>query len=143
MTPTSTPTPTRRNAATIRRLVLTLTLGLIALVIVALACGPSAPGAQNGSQEPTNTPTPTHTPTPAHQAELGTLVNAVMVKQATIAAAPGGVAGQATQQRPQTIIAQIYTDTPLLHKAQISGDSWQVTALLLWMNWTAAMNVLS
>ena len=35
MTPTS--TPTRRNAATIRRLVLTLALGLISLVITALA----------------------------------------------------------------------------------------------------------
>ncbi len=67
MTPTSTPAPTRRNAATVRRLVLTLALGLIALVILALACGPSAPAGQDGPPEeatPTAASTPTPTPTP-------------------------------------------------------------------------------
>ena len=53
----------RRNIAQLP--VMSLALGLIALVIVALACWPSMPAGQGGTPEavPTDTPTPEPTPT--------------------------------------------------------------------------------
>ena len=120
MTPT--PTPTRRNAATIRRLILTLTLGLIALVIVALACGPSAPAGQDGApekEEPTATPTftptltPTHTPTPAPTPLLLSAVTETMLRlteQAVASPGSGGVAGTASgPQLPEKIRVTVNT----------------------------------
>ena len=54
--------PTRRN--TLRRLVLTLTVSLIAVALVALACGPSAPAGQDDpTPEPTANTEPTAAPT--------------------------------------------------------------------------------
>jgi len=98
---------TRRN--TFRLLVLTLAVGLIALALVALACAPSAPGEQEGTPEPTSSADPTHTPTPTWQAELSTVTHAVVVKQATIAAASSGATGQSASERPATIRVNIYT----------------------------------
>ena len=55
-------TPTRRKTA--RRIIMALALGMIALVIVALACGPSAPaGQEDATPEPTATAEPTAAPT--------------------------------------------------------------------------------
>ena len=55
-------TPTRRKTA--RRIIMALALGMIALVIVALACGPSAPAGQDddATPEPTATAVPTDEP---------------------------------------------------------------------------------
>ena len=74
--------PTRRQ--TLRCVYLALALGLTAVALAALACGPSAPTAQLAA---TPTPEPTETPTPTHQAVLSPLVNALIAKQAAIAAA--------------------------------------------------------
>ena len=86
---------------TLRYTCLTLALGLTAGALAALACGPSAPAGQDGA---TPTPDPTETATPRHQAELGPLVNAVVVQQATIAALPpDGATGQQARPGPETI----------------------------------------
>ena len=90
---------------------------LAVMLITELACAPSAPAGQNGAGgaaadtevAATATPTITFTPTPTWQAEVSPLVNAVMVKQATITAADasGVVSGQAGA-RPQTIDVILY-----------------------------------
>ena len=119
----------RRN--TLKLAFLTAALGLIALCLTALACAPSAPPMQNGAggavadteATATATATPALTPTPTWRAEINPLVNAVMVKQATIAAgsASGTASGQASP-RPQTIDVILYID------AEQSNDVEQLLA---------------
>ncbi len=104
------PLSARGRGAAARWLVLTLSLTVIGVVIAALACAPSAPGTEDGSEGATSTPTPT--PTPDHQADLSELVKAVMVKHATVAAPSGGVVGQAASQMPPTMYVNVYTDQP-------------------------------
>ena len=124
----------RRTYATIAAM-----LAFLAVMLAAeLACAPAAPPGQNGAggaaadTEATATATPaiTRTPTPTWQAEVSPLVNAVMVKQATIAAAgaSGAVSGQA-DARPQTINVIIYIDAEQSNDVeQLLADN-QVTVL--------------
>ena len=106
---------TRRPIA-LQLILLTTVVALIALSLAAAACAPSAPAGQNGTGDPvtetetTVTATAALAPTPTLQAELSPLVNAVMVKQATIEArdASGVVPGQDDTTRPQTINVSIY-----------------------------------
>ena len=95
---------------------LTTVVALIALSLAAPACALSAPVGQNGAgdlvaeTEVTVAVTATLAPTPTLQAELSPLVNAVMVKQATIEAldASGAAPGQDDISRPQTINVSVY-----------------------------------
>ena len=106
---------TRRTIA-LQLVLLTTVVALIALSLAAPACAPSAPAGQGGAGDPvaetetTVTATDTVAPTPTSQAELSPLVNAVMVKQATIAARnnSGAAPGQDDTTRPQTIDVSIY-----------------------------------
>ena len=106
---------TRRPIA-LQLILLTAVVALIALSLAAPACAPSAPAGQGGTGDPvadneaTATATATLASTPALQAELSPLVNAVIVKQATIEASngPGATPGQDDTTRPQTIDVSIY-----------------------------------
>ena len=104
---------TRRPIA-LQLILLTAVVALIALCLAAAACALSAPAGQNGAGGPVAeteaAPTATLAPTPTLQAELSPLVNAVMVKQATIEArdASGAAPGQDDTTRPQTIDVSIY-----------------------------------
>ena len=106
---------TRRTIA-LQLVLLTTVVALIALSLVAPACALSAPAGQNGAGDPVAeteaavAATATLAPTPTWQAELSPLVNAVMVKQATIEArdASSAVPGQDDTTRPQTIDVSIY-----------------------------------
>ena len=107
---------TRRTIA-LQLVLLTTVVALIALSLAAPACALSAPAGQNGAGGPvaeteaavaaTAILAPT---TPTLQAELSPLVNAVMVKQATIEALDTSSAapGQDDTTRPQTINVSIY-----------------------------------
>ena len=83
---------TRRPIA-LQLVLLTTVVAFIALSLAAPACALSAPAGQGGAGDPvaetetTVTATDTVAPTPTSQAELSPLVNAVMVRQATIEAA--------------------------------------------------------
>ena len=103
---------TQKRQTTLKYTLLTAAVGLIIIcwLVLAGACGPSAPAEQTATStdETLNTPTPTNTPT--LQAEVSPLVNAVMVKQATVIAdAAGAVSGQSVPTRPQTMVVNIYT----------------------------------
>ena len=116
--------PARRN--TFRRLVLTLAVSLIAPALVALACGPAAPGGQDGStpDDPTPTPTetgglpdeppPTPTLTPLEQ-QYPHLDGNLTDKIAEYEAASGasGASGSSDQPTPtpELILVNIFTDT--------------------------------
>ena len=82
---------TQKRQTTLKYTLLTAAVGLIIIcwLVLAGACGPSAPAEQTATStdETLHTPTPTNTPT--LQAEVSPLVNAVMVKQATVTAAAG------------------------------------------------------
>ena len=107
---------TRRPIA-LQFVLLTTVAALIALSLAAPACALSAPAGQNGAGDPvteteaavaaTAILAPT---TPTLQAKLSPLVNAVMVKQATVAAldASSAAPGQDDTTRPQTIDVSIY-----------------------------------
>ena len=102
---------TRRPIA-LQLVLLTTVVAFIALSLAAPACAPSAPAGQGGAGDPvaetevaTVTATATLAPTPTLQAELSPLVNAVMVRQATIEArdASSAAPGQDDISRPQSI----------------------------------------
>ena len=102
---------TRRTIA-LQLVLMTTVVALIALSLAAPACAPSANGAGDpvADNEATATATATLAPTPTLQAELSPLVNAVMVKQATVAAldASSAAPGQDDTTRPQIIDVSIY-----------------------------------
>ena len=115
---------TQKRQTTLKYTLLTAAVGLIIIcwLVLAGACGPSAPAEQTATStdETLHTPTPEAMPTNTRtlQAEVSPLVNAVMVKQATItaAAAAGAVSGQSAPTRLQTLtmVVNIYTiDEPL------------------------------
>ena len=115
---------TQKRQTTLKYTLLTAAVGLIIIcwLVLAGACGPSAPAEQTATStdETLHTPTPEATPTNTRtlQAEVSPPVNAVMVKQATItaAAAAGAVSGQSAPTRLQTLtmVVNIYTiDEPL------------------------------
>ena len=105
-----------RRPIVLQLVLLTTVVALIALWLAAPACAPSAPAGQGGAggsvtdTEATVTATAILAPTSTWQAELSPLVNAVMVKQATIEAldASGAAPGQDDTTRPQTIDVSIY-----------------------------------
>ncbi len=125
--------PTRRNA--FRLLVLMLALSLVAVALVALACGPAAPGEQDGPPEPTataepagttdqSTPTPTGglpdepPPTPPLtqlQRQYTNLGSNLTDKIAEYEAASGagGASGSSDQPTPtpELIFIRLFTDT--------------------------------
>ena len=115
---------TRRN--TFRLLALTLAVGLIALALVALACGPAAPGGQDGGTPDDPTPTPTQTgglpdeppPTPTltqleqqYAPVAGNLVYKIAEYEA--ASGAGGASGSSGQPTPtpELIMISLFTDT--------------------------------
>ena len=87
---------TQKRQTTLKYTLLTAAAGLIIIcwLVLAGACGPSAPAEQTATStdETLHTPTPEPTPTNTRtlQAEVSPLVNAVMVKQATITTAAAG-----------------------------------------------------
>ena len=121
---------TRRTIA-LQLVLLTTVVAFIALSLAAPACAPSAPVGQNGGGNPvtetetTVTATATLAPTPTWQAELSPLVNAVMVRQATIEArdASGAAPGQDDTTRPQIIDVSIYAVDEQRNDVQRCGPS--------------------
>ena len=103
---------TQKRQTTLKYTLLTAAAGLIIICWLVLvgACWPAAPAEQTATSTDETLQTPTHTNTPTLQAEASPLVNAVMVKQATVTAdAAGAVSGQSAPTRPQTIDVNIYT----------------------------------
>ena len=117
----------KQRQITLKYTLLTAAVGLIIIcwLVLAGACGPSAPAEQTATStdETLHTPTPTNTPT--LQAEVSPLVNAVMVKQTTVAAdAAGAVSGQSAPARLRTIDVNIYTvDEPRNNVEQFLIDN--------------------
>ena len=122
--------PTRRN--TLRRLVLTLTVSLIAVALVALACGPSAPAGQDdptpeptANTEPTAAPTdeasddndlPPPTPTLTHLERQYTNLDGNLIQKIEdheAASGAGGASGRSDQPTPtpELMLVGIFTDT--------------------------------
>ena len=122
---------TQQRQTTLKYTLLTAAAGLIIIcwLVLAGACGPVAPAEQTATStdETLHTPTPEATPTNTRtlQAEVSPLVNAVMVKQATItAAAAGAVSGQSAPARLRTIDVNIYTvDEPRNNVEQFLIDN--------------------
>ena len=120
--------PTRRN--TLRRLVLTLTVSLIAVALVALACGPSAPAGQDdptpeptANTEPTAAPTdessddndfPPPTPTLTQLERQYTNLDGNLIQEIEKHEATSGVrgaSGSSDRPTPELVPVIIFTDT--------------------------------
>ena len=116
----------RRTAA--QWLVLTLAVGIMAAVILALACGPSAPTGQDGTPEeatptPTFTPTPTSTPTPtpaADSAKLNPVAAALLALHADSTADNSPDRGVTGQQSAPGTPSVLIPQTVTLHISTLS-----------------------